>query len=300
MAPAEGEFDFFGLLFKPLRDENFRRLLYFSATWNFAIIMGGAFFAVYMLKRVGISLTWVILLAVVSQLTNIYFFRLWGGLSDRFSNKSVLKVVSPLFLLAMALYPFTTLPEAYWLSLPLLVLIHIVGGISTAGFTLCANNIALKLAPRGEATSYLAANAFFSGLGATFGPLVGGLIGGYFEFKRLSLELFWHSDIRIGGHSWDVPTFDLQGLDFVFIAAVIAGIVSLFLLAKVHEEGTVDEKLVREEAYNSVRQTFVSLSNVAGMRRMTYFPYELARKTAHGAAKKTAAGMSRMRRSEFE
>ena len=61
-------------LMKPVKDTNFRRLLIFSSAWSFTVIMSGAFFAVYILKRIGIPMSWVIMLADISQVTNIYFF----------------------------------------------------------------------------------------------------------------------------------------------------------------------------------------------------------------------------------
>lgn len=139
-------------LITPVKDPNFRRLLIFSGAWSFTVIMSGAFFAVYMLQRIGIPMSGVILFAVLSQVTNIYFFKVWGRIADRFSNKSVLAVSVPLFILL--LYPFTTRPERYSMTIPLLTVIHIIGGIATAGFNLCAANIALKLAPHGKAIAF--------------------------------------------------------------------------------------------------------------------------------------------------
>lgn len=47
------------------------------------------------------------------------------------------------------------------------VLIHAMASMSTAGVMLCSANIALKLAPHGKATAYLAENALISGVTAT-------------------------------------------------------------------------------------------------------------------------------------
>jgi len=63
---------------------------------------------------------------VISQITNILFLRLWGGFADRFSNKSVLGVSGPLFVVSFLIWPFTTMPEKYFLTIPLLVVIHTV------------------------------------------------------------------------------------------------------------------------------------------------------------------------------
>lgn len=282
MPRADGQTSLFATLLPPLKDPNFRRLLIFSSSWSFTVIMSGAFFAVYMLQRIGLPMTYVILLAVLSQVTNIYFFRVWGKIADRFSNKSVLRVCVPLFIFLILLYPFTTLPERYALTIPLLILIHFIGGVSTAGFNLCAANIALRLAPHGKATAYLGANAFCSGLSAAIAPIVGGLIGGFFAVREISLKLFYNADTALPEGAVAIPAMSFRGLDFVFFAAAVAGFYALHRLSLIDEEGTVSESAVRDEVFASVRQSLVNTSSFSlGMRRMTAFPYDMLRKTTN-------------------
>lgn len=273
-------------LLKPVKDTNFRRLLIFSSAWSFTVIMSGAFFAVYMLNRIGIPMSWVIMLAVVSQVTNIYFFKVWGRIADRFSNKSVLAVSVPMFIFLLLLYPFTTLPERYYLTVPLLILIHIIGGISTAGFNLCAANIAMRLAPHGEATSYLGTNAFCAGLSAAVAPVVGGLIGSYFAIKEISINVFYRADASDIENALSIPALSFRGIDFVFFASAITGLYAWHRLSLIDEEGTVSENAVREEVFTSVRNSFLSTSGLSmGMRRMTAFPYDMLRKTGRTISK---------------
>lgn len=109
MQRAEDGGKWLNSLLNPIKDHNFRRLLIFSAAWSFTVIMSGAFFAVYMLYRIGLPMSGVILLALLSQVTNFYFFRVWGRIADRFSNRSALGVSVPLYILLLLTYPFTTL-----------------------------------------------------------------------------------------------------------------------------------------------------------------------------------------------
>jgi len=286
-------------LLNPVKDPNFRRLLIFSASWSFTVIMSGAFFAVYMLNRIGISMSGVILLALWSQVTNIYFFRVWGRIADRYSNRSVLAVSVPLFILLLLIYPFTTMPERYGLTIPLLILIHFLGGVSTAGFNLCAANIALKLAPHGKATAYLGTNAFCAGLAAAMAPIVGGLIGSYFAIKEISIKVFYHADSSLSD-AVAIPALSFRGIDFVFFAAALSGLYAWHRLSLIEEAGTVSESEVRSEVFASVRNSLFGASGLnMGMRRMTAFPYEMLRKTTRStrstlyrAAKKGASGTS--------
>ncbi|MGB0743334.1 MAG: MFS transporter [Opitutales bacterium] len=290
-------------LLNPVKDQNFRRLLIFSAAWSFTVIMSGAFFAVYMLNRIGLPMSGVILLALLSQVTNIYFFRVWGRIADRYSNRSVLAVSVPLYILLLLTYPFTTLPERYYLTIPLLIFIHVVGGISTAGFNLCAANIALKLAPHGKATAYLGTNAFCAGLAAAIAPIVGGLIGSYFAIKEISIKVFYHADSSLPD-AVAIPALSFRGIDFVFFAAALSGLYAWHRLSLIEEAGTVSESEVRDEVFASVRSSLFSASGLnMGMRRMTAFPYEMLRKTTRSttssiyrAARSGASSISKLPR----
>lgn len=272
-------------LIEPVKDSNFRKLLIFSGAWSFTVIMSGAFFVVYMLQRIGIPMSTVILLAVISQVTNIYFFKVWGRIADRFSNKSVLAVSVPMFILLLAIYPFTTMPEKYPGTMPLLILIHVIGGISTAGFNLCAANIALRLAPHGNATAYLGANAFVSGLSAAVAPIVGGVIGSFFAIREISINLFYRANHAHVDDAVSIPALSFRGIDFVFFAAALTGLYAWHRLSLIDEEGTVSEAEVRDHVFASVRGSLFSTSGLSmGMRRMTAFPYEMLRKTGRSLA----------------
>lgn len=272
------------LLIEPLKDKNFCRLLAFSASWSFTVIMSAVFMAVYMLERIGLSMTTVVMLGVLSQITNIFFFRIWGSIADHYSNKSVLKVSIPIFVLVILMYPFTTLPEKYFLSVPLLVFIHVLGGISTAGFNLCAANIAIKLAPKGNATSYLATNAFCSGITAAVAPILGGIIGSFFATRELSVKFFYNPDVAQTSDIFSVPALSFRGLDFVFFTAALFGLYAIRRLSLVEEAGTIDEKEVRDQVYRSMRTTLGNAYGISvGMRRIPIFPLELLRKTTGSA-----------------
>jgi len=186
MAPIEKKTRFVRLIFRPFKDANFKNLIMFLGSWNFAVNLAAPFFTVYMLKRLQMDMSFIIALAVLSQLTSLSFLRIWGRFSDRFSNKSVLGVGGPLFLLCILAWTFTTMPEKYVLTIPLLVAIHIFTGISMAGVTLASGNIGLKLAPKGQATAYLAANSLVNSLAAGSAPVLGGKFADFFAERELS------------------------------------------------------------------------------------------------------------------
>lgn len=171
----------FSILSQPFKDENFRKLIAFMCSWNFAVNLAGPFFLVYMLKRLGLSMAFIIGLSIVSQIMNFLFLKIWGRYTDQFSNKSVLAICCPLFIASILAWTFTTMPEKYFFTIPLLIIIHMVMGISSAGVTLASGNISMKLAPKGQATAYLAANTIANSIAAGIAPILGGTFADFFQ-----------------------------------------------------------------------------------------------------------------------
>lgn len=262
---------FFQLLQPPFQDKNFRRLIMFQSAWNFAINLAAPFFTVYMLTMLELDMRLIITLQVVSQMMNFIFFHLWGKISDRYSNKSVLGVSGPLYIICIFIFTFTTLPGKYALTMPLLLVIHVLIGIATAGVTLATGNIGLKLAPKGQATAYLAANSLVNSVAAGIAPIIGGNFVDLFSGYALSWTLKWQSPSGV----ITFETLDLQHWDFFFILACLFGLYAMHRLAKVKEVGEVEEEIVILELIAEARRFMLSLSTLAGLRSALLFPFSL-------------------------
>jgi len=273
MTSIEKRPKFFNLILQPFKDANFRQLLGFLGSWNFAANLAAPFFTVYMLKRLQLDMLFIIALAALSQVISLAFLRIWGRLSDRFSNKSVLGVSGPLFIGSILAWTFTTMPEKYILTIPLLVAIHIIMGISTAGVTLSTGNIGLKLAPKGQATTYLAVNSLINSLAAGIAPVLGGIFADFFANRELSWTLAWTSP----GRELTFLTLNFQQWDFFFFIAFIIGLYSVHRLALVKEVGEVKEKIVVKELISEVGRATRNLSTAGGLRHMVNFPFLIVR-----------------------
>lgn len=255
----------------PLKDENFRRMLIFSAFWALAFNFAAPFFVVYMLKRIGFSLTTVIIFSVISQLFYLIFLRVWGVLSDKLSNKSVMQVSGSLLLGCIIAWPFTTLPEIYVATLPLLVIIHVLSGIALAGVFIASFNIAFKLAPPGDATKYLALNGALVSMGMAVGPILGGLLADILEKMELSLTFRW----LISEKGWIAYLLNFRGLDFLFFVAFILGLYALRRLSLVKEKGEVKKRVVYYEFLSETRRTMRNISSLGGLAHLVYVPIYL-------------------------
>ena len=248
--PMEKKDGYLKILTQPFKDRNFRKHAISIGLWNFAVNMASPFFTVYMLKILNISVSQIMILTVISQLSNIYFLGILGKLSDKYGNKPVLTVSSSIFIICILTWTFTTLPEKHLLSLPLLVVIHVLMGLSMAGTNLTIGNIAAKLSNPKNATTYLASisviNSIFSGIAA----ILGGQTADFFIRRELAFTLQWKEPNK----ELSVPILDFHGFDFHFLLASLIGFISLHLLNGVREVGEAPTEKVMHEVVNEVKR----------------------------------------------
>jgi MFS family permease len=252
----------------PLKDINFKKLMQFLFAWSLVSNLAIPFFTVYMLQRLGLPLSWVIALSILSQILNIFFLRVWGPLVDKFGNKVILSLCSSLYLLVIFGWIFVAMPERHFLTLPLLVVLHGFAGIASAGITLTASTIGLKMAPSDESTSYLAGASLATNLGTGLGPLAGGLLADYFGSRHLNLTFNWTDPAA----SFQFQLITLNGLDFLFGIAFIIGIPVLGLLATIREQGEVSKEEVLESLMTQAREFSRPISSGMSFNLLSYFP----------------------------
>ena len=149
--------------------------------------------------------------------------------ADKYSNKSVLPVSTFFFLISVVSWSFTSLPERYPLTMPLLILIHILSGAATAVGSLATTNISLKLAHPHKAQLYMAVFGLVGTITGAIAPMLGGTLADFFQVPELGITIDWHSP----GEDVAVSAINLRALDFLFILAFIVGSISRKLLAKV-------------------------------------------------------------------
>lgn len=268
MPPATERPRYRTLLALPFRDANFRRLMLFLGSWNFAANLAAPFFVVYMLKTIGYSMTTVIILTTASQLSNLCALSIWGTLIDRFSNKAVLRIAAPLFLLCTLAWTFTGLAWIQPMVFVVLLGIHVLMGIATAGVALASGNIAMKLSPPGQATSYLAANSVVSASCAALAPILGGLCADFFAARDLSFGFTWKGT----ADAVTLQVLDFHAWTFLFGLASVLGLYSLHRLSFIEETaGTTDPLLVRHLLMEA-RRSVLNISSAAGLLRIVRVP----------------------------
>jgi len=238
------------MILSPLKDHNFKWLLVFFFFWSLASNLALPFFSVYMLQKIGVSVSTVISLYVVSQLFSILFLRVWGSLIDKFGNKIILSLSTSLYLLVILGWIFTLTPDRYFLTIPLLIILHIFAGIASAGVGLATSTIGLKLAPRSETTSYLGSISLSLNIGSGLGPILGGFLADFFSQRHFDLTLTWSSP----AYSTQIQALSITGFSFLFAIAFILGIITLNFLSNLHEEGEVNRSVVLDSLMAPVRE----------------------------------------------
>ncbi|WP_299516674.1 MFS transporter [Mucilaginibacter sp.] len=221
------------LFIMPLRNKNFKNLLIFNSFWAFALNLATPFFSVYMLKTIGLPLSYVISLGILSQLSGILSYKLWGLYTDRFSNKTIISISAPLYIVCILLFAFTAMPSSELFRLGLLVIIYLVSGWSAAGTNLALSNIGLKLASKNEAIAYLSVKNMFVAFFSTIAPLIGGLLADFFATHQFN----WNMQFISTNSVTNFTLVNLQGWNYFFIFGGLLAMLSLRFLGRVTEPG---------------------------------------------------------------
>lgn len=256
------------LLYEPLRDRNFRNMLRYLASWQFAVNLATPFFTVYFVRELGMSMSFVLILAFVSQVANVVVVRGWGALSDRFSNKSVLLVATPMFIACIAAMAAATQFETATGRALFLTLLHVIMGAASAGVGLASGNIVIKLSPPGAATSYMATNALVCAIAAGIAPIIGGWTSDFFARRHLAVVVQWSSPRGVS----DLLNASVTHWQFFFLISALLGLYTLHRLTVIEESGTIAGREVVGHVVVTAGRALRNVSTVAGMRVADVFP----------------------------
>jgi MFS family permease len=231
----------FTVLERPLKDANFKRLLLFNSGWLFALNIATPFFTVFMLTTLKLPLSYIIGLGILSQLFSILTIRTWGASADRYSNKTIIAIAGPVYILCIIAWCFVGLYDNFFGNLALLAAIHILTGATTAGINLAVTNIGLKLSPNKHAVVYLSMKNIVTSSFASAAPVIGGWLADYFADRTLMINVTW-----AGPETAKVlRLISLQGFNFLFLIGAFLALLALELLVHVHEVGEVNTSLAR-------------------------------------------------------
>ena len=253
----------------PFRDANFRRVIVFMGSWNFASNMAAPFITVYLMRQMGYPLGTVTTLWVTSQVANALTLYLWGRLSDRLSNKAILAVALPAYFGCLMGLPFTAIPEQHVLTLPLIYFIHFVMGSASGGIGLATGNLGLKLAPQGQGTAYLATVSLIGSLSGGAAAMAGGGLADWFAARELVLNLNWSSPVR----SAALTVLQFRHWEFLFAVSFAMGFYVMHALSRIREGREHSERQVIQQFAAEAVRSLDQLSPIEGLRAAILFPF---------------------------
>lgn len=244
-----GDENVFKLFILPLKDNNFLRLLIFNSFWVFSLSIATPFFTVFLLRHMNYSISYIITLTIISQLCSIATIRSWGIFADRYSNKTILSICAPIYIICIGAWSFVGIYTEFYSNFALLIIIYALMGVATAGINLSLTNIGLKLAPRKEAIAYLSVKNTITAIFSFVGPLIGGLLADYFTNRHLNIRIEWTGP----GQDKIFRLLSLNQWNFLFIIGAVLALISLEFLVRVKEVGEVEKNLVVKIMRSSIR-----------------------------------------------
>jgi MFS family permease len=167
-----------------LKDFNFLKFLIFNGLWMFAVNSSAPFFNIYLLKDLGLDISWVTFYSSLTAGANVLMLVVWGKLADRIGNRPILIGVG----MTVAIVPLLWLGIGEdRLSIKLwLPLLYLLTGATVSAIDLCNNNLQMAIAPTNKPSSYFAIAAAVGGLSGALGTTTGGILAQSVYFGGIS------------------------------------------------------------------------------------------------------------------
>jgi len=175
----------FKMLFSlPLKEKRFTKIIVLFFLWGFALNFASPFFSVYMVSRLELSYTFIMINGFLNSLCYVIATRFWGRVADRFSF--TYSAMLSIALLGMTHAGWFFVSPGSVLLYPLIVLLHITSGISWGGVSISLFNVPYEYTPEEGRTVYLGFNAALSGLiGFISSNISSWLVGAMEDFKGI-------------------------------------------------------------------------------------------------------------------
>lgn len=160
----------FRLLYASFQDTpQAKRFLVFSICsiiFHFGWQMGWPLFTLYQIKNLNSNEFWLALISVIGSLVSIVAYTPWNRFAARYGHDRALTVTAVCMAITPILYAVSP-------NLPILALMNVMVGVSTAGFTMILFNVSLNEAPRFQRTLYIACYNTIISISAIIAPNIG-------------------------------------------------------------------------------------------------------------------------------
>ena len=172
-----------------MKQRDFVRFSASAFVFQWGLYLPSALYAIYRIKSLGASDTWIGLLSTVQSAVTILAYLHWGRVASRKGNRRVLLISS----LGAVLYPVLTGLSP---RIEPLLLVSVIGGIFGAGFNLSFFNTLLEVCPQERRPSFVALNTTVINVAAFLAPLLGISLANLLDIR---IALFIAGAVRLLG-----------------------------------------------------------------------------------------------------
>ena len=214
--PAEKKESMFAMMRDVFSNKQYMRIIVLITVWSFAVNIASPFYNVHMLGPMQMTYTEVNILSVILSNAGTFIFSgMWGGLMDRYGNKSVLRV----FAVLVALLPLLWLPTGPRIIF-MVPIVQFLSGVLWPGVDLSVQNIYLNHAPVKNRTMYF---AMYFCITQMVGVSLGYTVGGWL-LDNVLLPLSEQLHLTLLG-------FEINQYQFIFqLSGALRMLVALLLL----------------------------------------------------------------------
>ncbi|MBQ6855364.1 MAG: hypothetical protein IJO11_08040 [Alphaproteobacteria bacterium] len=168
-----------------LKQKPFILFVWILGCLNLSVNFVLPFFTVFLLEKLKLQMSSILILTVLSQIAYIFVMKTLGIWSDKQGAKRILYITVPAFVISIIGFLILNVgylnPLVMWM---ILICSYVLMGIGTAGFSLGVNNLSLLYVPKRLGSVYLS----LTGAGISFLGAIGAISGGFClsVFKQIS------------------------------------------------------------------------------------------------------------------
>jgi MFS family permease len=168
---------YFSLLsfIKRLPFNNFGRFVLLTSLISFAVNISGPYYNLYIFRDLKFSYLQFLILSIVTSLSSLFTFNLWGKLIDKFGSVDVLRVGGFLVSLVPLLWFFTIYFDRST-NFIFLIFVHIIAGIGWGGYGLAMNSFLYTSVTRPRRALCSSYHSLISGICILLGSFLGSFL----------------------------------------------------------------------------------------------------------------------------
>jgi MFS family permease len=198
-------------IFKPLKNDNFKKFLLFVFFWNLSVEVAKPFFSYYQVHVLNIDKELLGFFSVISGIITMILYTNIGKIADKFGNRFLLSIGMFISTYSLLIYIFIDKNNFHLVIL----LDSIINAFAWSAINLAFFNLLLEVAEE-PAEAYTGIYAFILSIAGITAAVLGGILGNALDGKIIKIF-----------------TGEYNGIKFIFIFAFCIRIYSILQLSSI-------------------------------------------------------------------